>query len=68
MAVIDFLSGKKTHIIALLMGIGSFFGYAPDENVTSLMETVEGFYNSPQMNQLLEAFGLSTLRAGVAKK
>ena len=56
-----FLKGKKTHIIAILMF------------VVALLKVLDGditwvqFFNSPELLQMLAAFGLSSLRAGVAK-
>ena len=59
--MLDKLKGKKTHIIAILMAIVS---------VVKLLAgdiTFEVFLSGEDIRLLLEALGLSSLRAGVAK-
>ncbi len=58
-AILDFLSGKKTYIVAGLFAIFNFgvaMGYWTPDN--SLVTTIDS---------LLGALGLSFLRAGVTK-
>ena len=57
----DWLRGKKTHIIAGLMVLGSIV-----KLVTGDMGFAE-FFSSNDINTLLQGFGLSALRASVAK-
>ena len=53
----DFLSGKKTYIVALLMGIGAF--------AVQMGWITEDFL--AEVKNYLVAMGLITLRAAVAK-
>ena len=55
------LKGKKTYIVAVLMFLTSL-----THLLTGEMSLVE-FAASEHLNTLLEAIGLGTLRAGVAK-
>lgn len=57
--VIDFLKGKKTYIIAVLMAAVAVCHVLSGE--MSLMD----FLHSEALNNLLSAFGLATLRAGI---
>jgi hypothetical protein len=57
----NFLSGKKTYVIAILMVVtaaaNTYYGDM----------TIGEFLKSAELKTLLEAFGLSSLRAGVSK-
>ena len=56
--IINWLSGKKTYIIAVVgavLNLAVAFGWITPENLT-------------EINAVLVALGLGTLRAGVAKK
>ncbi len=55
----DRLKGKKTYIVSTLMFLTSLFNLIFGD--ISLNE----FFSSDSMNLLLEAMGLSTLRAGI---
>jgi hypothetical protein len=55
----NWLKGKKTYIVSTLMFLVSFFNLIFGD--ISLNE----FFSSDSMNLLLEAMGLSTLRAGI---
>lgn len=57
----NWLKGKKTHISATLLFIQALFSA-----VVGDMSWVE-LLSSPQLTQMLAAFGLSALRAGVSK-
>lgn len=57
----DWLKGKKTHIIATLMVLVSIVKLATGD--TSFAE----FFSSPDFNMLLQGLGISALRAGVSK-
>ena len=57
----DWLKGKKTYIIATLMVLVSIVKLA-----TGDMSFAE-FFSSNDINTLLQGFGLSSLRASVAK-
>lgn len=57
----EFLKGKKTYIIAVLLGL-----VAVVQVIVGDMSLTE-FFNSPQLLEILAAFGLGTLRGGVAK-
>ncbi len=55
------LSGKKTHLSAILLALHALVPvFAGDLSVVD-------FLQSDQLVQLLAAFGLSSLRSGVAK-
>lgn len=55
----NWLKGKKTYIVSALMVMVSLM-----QLVTGDLTLVE-FLNSEQMTQLIEALGLTTLRAGI---
>lgn len=57
----DFLKGKKTHIVAALMVLGSLGSLLAGE--LTLVE----FFQSPNLQFFLNGLGLSALRAGVSK-
>lgn len=57
----DWLKGKKTYIVAMLMSAVAVV------NMISGDMTLVQFVSSEHVMTLLEAVGLGTLRAGVAK-
>jgi hypothetical protein len=57
----DWLKGKKTYIISALMAVTSLVHL-----ITGDLTLVE-FLNGEQMINLFEAFGFTTLRAGIQK-
>ena len=57
----NWLNGKKTYIISILMALVSLMHL-----VTGELTLVE-FISGEQMMNLFEALGLTTLRVGVAK-
>lgn len=57
----DWLRGKKTYIVAALMVMVSLL------NVLTGETTLGEFFNSGNINTLLEGIGFGALRAGVAK-
>ena len=57
----NWLNGKKTYIISILMAVVSLMHLVTGE--LTLIEFISG----EQMMNLFEALGLTTLRVGVAK-
>lgn len=57
----DLIKGKKTYIVAALMAVSVFLDYLTGD--ISMAQMVA----SGDVQTLLEAAGLSTLRAGIAK-
>ena len=60
--MVEFLSGKKTQIIAWLMVLVAIVGLITGD------VTLDTFLASPDLHLALEGLGLSFLRSGVAKK
>jgi len=58
----QYLSGKKTYIVAGLM---VFIGFI---NLVTGDLTLQQFIASPDLHLVLEGMGVSTLRLGIAKK
>ena len=56
------LRGKKTHIVAICMLMATLARFAYGD-----MTMIE-FALSPEVNSVFEAFGLSAIRAGIAKQ
>lgn len=56
------LQGKKTHIVAICMLSATLARFAYGD-----MTLIE-FATSQEINSVFEAFGLSTIRAGIAKQ
>lgn len=57
----DFLSGKKTYIVAFLMVLIGLVNFATGE--LSLVD----FLQSPEVNTLLGGLAIGFLRAGISK-
>jgi hypothetical protein len=58
----NWLNGKKTYLVAGLMGLVTLLQLITGET------TLQEFIMSEQLTTLMEAAGLGTLRAGVAKR
>ena len=57
----NWLKGKKTYIAAILLALQSLLHiFTGDVSITA-------FLSSPELTQILAAFGLASLRAGVEK-
>jgi len=54
------LKGKKTHIAAVLIGVQAVFSIVVGDM------SIAYFLTSPELNQVLMAFGISFLRQGVS--
>ena len=59
--MLNFLQGKRTYIISILLGLVAVI------KMLSGDMTFTEFLNSESLSQLLAAFGLASLRAGVSK-
>ena len=62
----NWLSGKKTYIVSMLMAASSIFGFSVTAGVGGFIPVILDFVTGPQMMSLLEAGGLAGLRAGVS--
>ena len=58
----NFLSGKKTHVVAFLMVLVGAV------NLITGDVTLQAFLSSPDLHLVLEGLGISFLRQGVAAK
>jgi hypothetical protein len=58
----NWLNGKKTYLVAGLMGLVTLLQLITGET------TLQEFIMSEQLTTLMEAAGLGALRAGVAKR
>jgi len=59
--IIDFLKGKKTYIIAVLLFLVSL------ENLLTGTQNLFQFLNDPNLILLLSALGLGSLRGAISK-
>lgn len=57
----EFLKGRKTYIVAALMFLVALV------DVLSGDMTIAEFFKSPELIRVLEALGLISIRAGIAK-
>ena len=57
----EWLKGKKTNIIAILIGLQALIGLLAGDM------TFAQFFGSPEFTQLLAAFGMGAMRAGISK-
>ena len=62
----NWLSGKKTYIVSMLMAASSIFGFSVTDGVGGFIPVIIDCVTGPQMMSLLEAGGLAGLRAGVS--